>query len=222
MKTADCATSVFRMTSLVLAATLLVVATQATVAQNIPLPDVEGFWCYTCFDFTANDTWCRGANNLLNSQVAVRHETVVERYSHPSYGIRNCGRWAPYCVITEVYSADDTSKSLYVRDCSNGEDFSFTFLDGSRLTLNTTGTRVGAFLPSGTRAPNNRTVCMWSGEGQSQVCVTICSGDFCNGPQLQREEDTTDGGGGRNSCHVVLALVVVLLLTLSDRLLGLV
>jgi hypothetical protein len=71
----------------------------------------------------------------------------------------------------------------YTRGCSDGKNFDDTFLDGQRFVLNTTDSRLSPWLPrEGSTPPANRTVCLAGGSDLIQVCVTLCQGDFCNGP----------------------------------------
>ena len=68
--------------------------------------DIDGFWCYSCIDLNANQSWCRGANTLLRQQHALRQMGVVERQLHGAlYGVQNCGKWAPYCAIIDIFDA---------------------------------------------------------------------------------------------------------------------
>ena len=85
------------------------------------------------------------------------------------------------------------------------------------FTLNTTDTRLSSFLPTSTRAPSNKTVCQFSTESRFQVCFTVCSGDFCNGPKYKLSEETDDDGGvrmtGGGGLMWLLLLLLLLLLT---------
>ena len=82
------------------------------------------------------------------------------------------------------------------------------------FTLNTTHTRLSSFLPTSTRPPSNKTVCQFNTESRFQVCLTICAGDFCNGPQYTLPEETDGGGGVRMTGGGVLMWFMLLFLLL--------
>ena len=103
--------------------------------------------------------------------------------------------------IAIVSLADHTVRTQYRRDCFDGHDYKFPFSDGHWFFLDmSAGTNLSQALPTSTSSPDNQTVCQGSVgvPGQSWVCLTICSGDFCNGPRYDPSSETpgNSGGGG--------------------------
>ena len=117
-----------------------------------------------------------------------------------------------------VHPTADSARSIYMRDCFAGHgDYTFTYLDAHVFRLNATaGTRLGHVMPSasGTRPPDNRTACQLNPGGRVQVCLSVCSGDFCNGPKYQAAPlgDTSGDGGARLVGGVWVLLPPLLLL----------
>ena len=87
---------------------------------------------------------------------------------------------------------------MMFRDCSNGQNFG-TGVAGSKLEQMLRNSQ-----------PDNNTHCdlITDEIGRVQTCISLCQGDFCNGPQTPAIE----GGGVRFQACILMTLIVVLLL----------
>ena len=108
------------------------------------------------------------------------------------------------------------ARSQYRRDCFDGHSYSVTYQDAHVFKLNLTGTRLSSILPIPSRPPNNKTACQYNTQSQLQVCLTICSGDFCNGPKYELPKAM--GVGGDTGGGVVMWMLLLLLLLLTSEL----
>ena len=79
---------------------------------NFTLPDINGSWCYNCFDANAGQSSCRGAINLLEYQLKLRALTEAELAMFSGYGVQRCDQWRPYCVIIDIHDPGWSSQKL--------------------------------------------------------------------------------------------------------------
>ncbi|XP_052760377.1 uncharacterized protein LOC128203133 [Mya arenaria] len=127
--------------------------------------------CYSCF--------ATGGNNKCE-QFKTYKEAMDDNKSFAHY-LKNC--IPPYnqsCII-ETFSIQGQTVS-HIRDCSDGEFYSFSqALQNNR----------SAYTRLYDLEANNETGCVW--DGQYQVCLTKCVGNFCNGPVLERKNNADAG-----------------------------
>ncbi|XP_052819499.1 uncharacterized protein LOC128245401 [Mya arenaria] len=142
--------------------------------------------CYACFA-TGGDNECEQFKTYKKAMDGIKS------YSHY---LKNCT--PPYnqsCII-ETFSANGLTVS-HIRDCSNGEFFSFNSAEEKKK-------------PAYTRlydlTNNNETACVWDGE--KQVCLSKCDSDFCNGPVFDSAPD------GQSVSLTVMSIVGLHLLLL--------
>lgn len=150
----------------------------------------DALLCYHCSDSTDDDDIADCIHNidgLRENRVNFEKELieVVDdeefRSTVPDYPynsrlryypyIKNCSDYAKngvekyeYCVIEEVQSYGTVN--AFIRDCSDMVNFS---------PVNITSLK---FLKA-----DNQTVCGYSHLQYATMCVRVCTGDFCNGPE---------------------------------------
>lgn len=84
--------------------------------------------------------------------------------------------------------------NAYIRDCSNGQDFA--------MDLNITR------LSQRYIKPDNQSSCGYSHQHIANLCVQICTGDFCNGPLA---------GQAIVYAHPVIVFILALFATVVSR-----
>ncbi|XP_046375851.2 uncharacterized protein LOC124148664 isoform X1 [Haliotis rufescens] len=114
--------------------------------------------CYFCTD-TGSNPDCRDYDVL--------HKANLNNNDTDQELLRNCSASQPFCMI-EVYIKLGLVYS-YIRDCTSNQNDSFSFAKEGRLKVITA---------------TNITTCTFDKQTMGQMCLTICSGQFCNGPQV--------------------------------------
>lgn len=148
--------------------------------------------CYNCFlSPSRND--CMDANALLlEHQRYLEHKNTTNgTATFPSELVVACPTNHSRCVVEYIVDGDQAFKLMY-RDCSDGQTFSAD-LSGTRLSS------VGS-------NADNITHCAYHSGIQATVCISLCSGNLCNGPQTSRAAPTLIG---RGQSHVMLTSAMV-------------
>ncbi|KAL4221332.1 hypothetical protein ACF0H5_019593 [Mactra antiquata] len=131
--------------------------------------------CYQCSD---------AADNKYSDCIRGTYALSIERADHEKRNksihklphLKDCGQYRDkftgrpkyeYCKV-EIIKAHGYVNA-FIRDCSDGRDFSKD-LKMNRLEFGTYVT------------PDNQSTCGYSHGHLANICVQICSGDFCNGP----------------------------------------
>ncbi|XP_063409136.1 uncharacterized protein LOC134692607 [Mytilus trossulus] len=115
---------------------------------------VSSAGCLTCYA-------CSLSNQNDKSCAEDKH-MLIDSKLHMKGFVKNCSENESYCMIEKITTK--YSFASYIRDCSNGHSFSYSQID-----------RLQGI------APNNSSRCAYYNE--HLVCVTLCLGNFCNGPQ---------------------------------------
>ncbi|PVD36611.1 hypothetical protein C0Q70_03596 [Pomacea canaliculata] len=152
--------------------------------------DLAGSWCYQCKDATSNDSACAVGSFLLSSQATARSRIARNEHGIRGNGIVNCGVWFEYCMIQEIFLGAKNGSSSFSRDCSDGKQFSFDVKN----------------IQKEYSSIDNRTRCWFDAHLKGQVCLSLCQGDFCNGPVYP----TASSASQTFSKSCVLALLIVL------------
>ncbi|XP_067658908.1 uncharacterized protein [Haliotis asinina] len=123
--------------------------------------------CYFCTD-TGSNPDCRDYDLLYKANL--KNNDTEQTL------LRNCSADQPLCMI-EVYIKLGQVYS-YIRDCTANKADSFSFAKEGRLAHVST---------------DNITTCTFDKHTMGQMCLTLCSGQFCNGPQVSECSVLTPG-----------------------------
>ncbi|XP_067658710.1 uncharacterized protein [Haliotis asinina] len=137
--------------------------------------------CYQCADSGGADVDCQDASALLNitkpEKKEGEEETDEPDYVRKNKYYKNCDDLNQTMCMIERHVSQGAVKS-YIRDCSDGKTFSFS-VPGEEFKYPRLEN-----LP-----PNNETTCTYDVTANMQVCITLCTGDICNGPQIVPKEE---------------------------------
>ncbi|ESP03531.1 hypothetical protein LOTGIDRAFT_237645 [Lottia gigantea] len=145
------------------------------------LPFVESILCYQCADGSKTGGDCKNdLKGLVKSSLGDEDKDI-----EPIDGVfsKNCSTSSTlnnsldFCVIETFMSAGD-SKS-FLRDCSDGRTFSYS------------GELKGLDKLEQIEA-DNETTCIYRMTNNIHICITLCTTDFCNGPQPNETVNCTD------------------------------
>ncbi|XP_046559196.1 uncharacterized protein LOC124268210 [Haliotis rubra] len=149
----------------------------AVVVLAVSVGYTSSLACYQCADSGGEDVDCQDASALLNITKPEKKEGEEEPdesdYIRKNKYYKNCDDVNQTMCMIESHVSQGVVKS-YIRDCSDGETFSFAKSKYPRLEN----------LPA-----NNETTCTYDVGPNIQICVTLCTGDVCNGPQLVPKEE---------------------------------
>lgn len=130
-------------------------------AQNDQNETSSGLRCYFCAA-TGGGNICEDFNTYKVAMDGTGNAYVKKDCTYP---------YNETCFI-ESFAVNGFTTS-HIRDCGDGRHFSFS----SNLQANRSAYRRLENL-----AKINETACVW--DGQHLVCLTLCTTNFCNGPQL--------------------------------------
>ncbi|XP_071109260.1 uncharacterized protein [Haliotis cracherodii] len=148
----------------------------ALVVLTVAVGYTSSLTCYQCADSGGGDVDCGDSSALLNLP---KSEKVVEDEDEPEEDVRinkyhkNCAAFMQHVCMIETHMSQGNVRS-YIRDCSDGNTFSFK-VDKYPLLQN--------------RPPNNETTCSYDVQPNMQICITLCNSDLCNGPQPLPKKD---------------------------------
>ncbi|XP_045162329.2 uncharacterized protein LOC123527111 [Mercenaria mercenaria] len=136
-----------------------------------------GIRCFQCSDSgdDENADCLRGVRGLSGQRADFERQNTTKTSKFPH--LKECSHYFDrvtgrplyqFCKIEMIYSAG--SLNAYIRDCSNGEDFSAD-LNLTRLSYQKNYLR-----------PDNQSTCGYSHRHLANICVQLCDTDFCNGP----------------------------------------
>ncbi|XP_048250166.1 uncharacterized protein LOC124121556 [Haliotis rufescens] len=149
----------------------------AVVVLAVSVDYTSSLACYQCGDTGGADVDCMDASALLNITKTEKKEGEEEPddsdYVPKNKYYKNCDAVNQTMCMIERHTSQGVVKS-YIRDCSDGETFSFAKSKYPRLEN----------LPA-----NNETTCTYDVGPNIQICVTLCTGDICNGPQPVPEKE---------------------------------
>ncbi|XP_076451504.1 uncharacterized protein LOC143287412 [Babylonia areolata] len=135
-----------------------------------------GLKCLQCLDYMAGGPCVHDTKTLVAAS-----QGVFENGSRYYYKECPGGSFGPlqnFCVIEEFIVGG--ARKSFIRDCSDGKNFSFT------------GTVKNAKLEN--VAPDNFTTCIYLISANAHVCLSLCQGDFCNGPLPPNETACVETG----------------------------
>lgn len=116
--------------------------------------------CYSCATTSEEGKCVAKWKTLRNSRLSAEAENLYDD------NVRNCTEDKQYCKIEKIEARGQLLS--YIRGCSDGSSFSLNFR-------------------SFTASTDNRSTCIFDQNSAQQFCVTLCSGDFCNGPSSATE-----------------------------------
>ncbi|XP_076452083.1 uncharacterized protein LOC143287729 [Babylonia areolata] len=123
-----------------------------------------GLKCLQCLDYAAGGPCVHDTKTLVAASQGVFENGSRSYYKECPDG--SLGASQNFCVIEAFYQAGDLKS--FIRDCSDGQNFSFTGEVKSPKLENL--------------APDNFTTCVYLISRNSHLCLTLCQGDFCNAP----------------------------------------
>ncbi|KAH3898182.1 hypothetical protein DPMN_022401 [Dreissena polymorpha] len=134
--------------------------------------------CYQCVDSTGDREKGGGCQYSVRALAKQRSNFEQKNAAFSKQtNLKNCSNYIdrdgreimPFCKIEKYSSYGEING--YIRDCSNGSDFSVDFRNATHLSYEKRYIR-----------PDNQTGCGYSPTHFANLCVSICDTDFCNGP----------------------------------------
>ncbi|KAK6176486.1 hypothetical protein SNE40_014766 [Patella caerulea] len=152
------------------------------------LPAVDTLLCYQCASGNPDGGNCQNdMNGMIESAKGDPEKDITPedgRYTKNCTTSSTVNHTLGYCVI-ETFKSAGLGKS-FIRDCSDGVVFSYTGNINDLKKLDNV-------------RPDNETTCTYRLTSNMHVCVTLCTTDFCNGPQIP-ENNTNCTEGDNVTC----------------------